>query len=57
MIIAVYIDDILIFKDNDKNMKKIQDSLFNQFKMTDLEKMSYYLDIEIDIDNDKTSIC
>ena len=27
MIIAVYVDDILIFKDNNKNIKKIQDSL------------------------------
>ena len=56
MIITIYVDDILIFKDNDKNIKKIQDSLSNWFKMTDLEKMSHYLDMEINIDNNKTSI-
>ena len=56
MIIVIYVDDILIFEDNDKNMKKIQDLLFNQFKMTDLEEMSHYLDMKIDIDDNKTSI-
>ena len=56
MIIAVYIDDIPIFRDNDKNMKKIQDLPARQFKITDLDKMSHYLDMEIDIDDGKTSI-
>ena len=56
MIIAVYVDDILIFKDNDKNMKKIQDLLTRWFKITELDKMSHYLNMEIDIDDDKTSI-
>ena len=57
MIIIIYINDILIFRDNDKNMKKIQDSLTKQFKITDLDEMSYYLDIKIDISDSKTSIC
>ena len=56
MIIVIYINDILIFKDNNKNMKKIEDLLTKQFKITDLNKMSYYLDMEIDISNSKTSI-
>ena len=56
MIIAVYVNNILIFRDNNKNIKKIQDSLTKQFKMTDLDKISYYLDMKIDIDDDKTSI-
>ena len=29
MIIAVYVNDILIFRNNDKNIKKIQDLLSN----------------------------
>ena len=57
MIIIIYIDNILIFEDNNKNIKKIQNLLARQFKMTDLNKMSYYLSIEIDISNSKTSIC
>ena len=57
MIIAIYVNDILIFRDNDKNIKKIQDLLARWFKMTDLDKMSHYLDIEIDISDSKTSIC
>ena len=56
MIIAIYVNDILIFRDNNKNMKKIQDSLFNQFKIINLKEMLYYLDMEIDIDDSKTSI-
>ena len=56
MIIAVYINNILIFEDNNKNIKKIQDLLARWFKMTDLDKMSHYLDMEIDIDDSKTSI-
>ena len=27
MIIAIYVNDVLIFKDNNKNIKKIQDLL------------------------------
>ena len=57
MIITVYVDDILIFRDNNKNIKKIQDLLARQFKITDLDKMSHYLDMEIDINDSKTSIC
>ena len=56
MIIVIYIDDILIFEGNNKNIKKIQDLLTRQFKMTDLDEMSHYLDMEIDIDDGKTSI-
>ena len=56
MIIAVYINNILIFRDNNKNIKKIQDLLTRWFKMTDLDEISYYLDMKIDIDNSKTSI-
>ena len=56
MIIIIYVNDILIFRDNDKNMKKIQDLLIRWFKMTDLDKMSHYLDMKIDISDDKTSI-
>ena len=57
MIIVIYINDILIFRGNNKDMKKIQDSLTRQFKMTDLDKMSHYLGMEIDISDGKTSIC
>ena len=56
MIIIIYINDILIFRDNNKNIKKIQDSLFNWFKIINLEKILYYLNMKIDIDNNKTSI-
>ena len=56
IIIVVYVDDILIFRDNNKNIKKIQDSLTRQFKITNLDKISHYLDMKIDISNDKTSI-
>ena len=56
MIIVIYVNDILIFEDNNKNIKKIQDLFTRWFKMTDLDKMSYYLDMEIDISDNKTSI-
>ena len=56
MIITVYVNDILIFINNNKNIKKIQDSLTRQFKMTNLDKMFHYLDMKIDISDSKTSI-
>ena len=56
MTITIYIDDILIFKNNDKKMKRVQDSLAKRFKMTDLDKISHYLEMEIDIEKERTTI-
>ena len=56
MIIAVYVDDILIFNENEKVMKGMQDSLIKHFKMTDLEAVSHYLSMEVDVGEEKTTI-
>lgn len=57
MIIVVYINNILIFDDNKKNMKEVQNLLAKCFKMTDLDKISHYLDMKINMCDDKTTIC
>ena len=56
MIITIYGDDIWIFRNNNKKMKRVQDSLTKRFKMTDLNKISYYLDMKIDIEKERTTI-
>ena len=56
MTIAIYIDDILIFRNNNKKIKRVQDSLAKRFKMTDLSKISHYLRMKIDIEKERTTI-
>ena len=56
MIIAVYINNILIFGGNEKAMKGVQDSLAKCFKMTDLGAVSHYLGMEVDVGEEKTTI-
>ena len=56
MTIVIYINDILIFRNNDKKMKRVQDSLAKRFKMTNLGEVSHYLGMEIDIGKERTTI-
>ena len=43
-------DDLLIFGLDDNKIKKLQDALNSQFKMTDLGDISHYLGIQVDLD-------
>lgn len=47
MIVSFYVDD-LIFTGNDESMfVKFKNSIKLEFDMTDLEKMEYFLDVEV----------
>ena len=54
--ITIYVDDILIFRNNDKKMKRVQDSLAKRFKMTNFDEVLHYLSIKIDIEKERTTI-
>ena len=47
LIIAIYVDDILILSKNKQSLQKIKAELKWWFKMSDLESAEHYLNIEI----------
>ena len=54
--IAIYVDDLLIFGKNTPILVQLQHDLKSRFKMTDLGKISHYLEIEVDMNADKTTV-
>ena len=52
-IIAVYLDDLIIITQTPETMKKIKDNLAMRFKMKNLGKLHYCLEISIEYDKDK----
>ena len=54
--IAVYVDDLLLFGSDTMRLDKIQHQFFSWFKMTNLDEISHYLDMEIDVTDDSIFI-
>ena len=54
---AVYVDDLLLFGLDTMRLDKIQHQLFSQFKMTDFDEISHYLDMEVDVIDNSIFIC
>src|SRR6266536_6556006 len=47
VIVAVYVDDLLLVGPTAKSFQNLKDKLANRFKMTDMGPAEHYLDIEI----------
>lgn len=47
LIVGVYVDDLLITGSKIENVQKLKDWMRKEFDMSDLEKLSYYLGIEV----------
>jgi hypothetical protein len=56
VILAVYVDDLLIFGSDIKDIRCIQNELSSRFQMTDLRELSHYLGMEITISSDRDVI-
>ena len=50
--IAVYVDDLLLFGKDTSNLQRIQDELKSRFRMTDLEEISHYLGMQVNVEDD-----
>lgn len=50
--IILYVDDIIIASNNVKYISNMYEKLCNNFELTDLGDISYYLDIEVTKDED-----
>lgn len=48
LIVAVYVDDLLITGSSVSNINKFKQEMKNKFEMSDLGKLAYYLGIEVD---------
>ncbi|XP_031250245.1 uncharacterized protein LOC116108096 [Pistacia vera] len=48
MIISLYIDDLLVTGSKHAQLEEFKKSMHNEFEMTDLGEMSYFLGMEID---------
>ncbi len=56
ILIAIYVEDILIFSKHDSQLKKLQKEPEIRFRMTDLGEVSHYLVIAMDVDEEKSKI-
>ena len=54
--IAVYVNDLLLFSSDTARLDKIQHQLFSQFKMMNLDEISHYLNMKVDVIDDSISI-
>jgi Reverse transcriptase (RNA-dependent DNA polymerase) len=53
IIVLVYVDDIIITGNNEKEIKNVKDYLKNEFDIKDLGKLKYFLGIEIAYSKEK----
>ncbi len=56
MFIAIHVDDLLIMSKDILKLDDLQRELKARFCMTDLGEVSHYLDIEVDINREKSEI-
>lgn len=56
LIVAVYVDDLMIFSNDSEMKNKLKQSLMNEFKMKDIGKAQYILGIRITRDSKSISI-
>ncbi len=47
VIIVIYVDDLIITRDNDANISDLRKFLKQKFETKDLRKLHYFLDIEV----------
>ena len=47
MFIAVYVDDLLIFRPNIKDIQQIKNLLSTRFSMSNLSPVAYYLGMKV----------
>ena len=56
MFIAIYVDNLLIMSKVNAKLDALQDKLKAQFKITDLGDVSHYLNMQVDMNLDKSNI-
>ena len=55
-IIAVYVDDLILITENEKEMTKVKEKLSSRFQMKDMGKLHYCLGINISQDEENGSV-
>ena len=50
--ITIYVNDLFLFEKNTSDLQRIQNELKFRFRMIDFEKISHYLEMQINVEND-----
>jgi hypothetical protein len=56
-ILAVYVDDIIITRDYQEEIKRLKECLSNEFEVKDLGNLKYFFLIEVAWTEKKISLC
>ena len=56
VIIAVYIDNLLLCESDSHTLNQLEKHLQQHFKMTNFKQVSHYLDMEVDVSEDSELI-
>ena len=57
IIIAIYVDDLLIVELNKKFIQQVKQALSERFQMTDMSSLVYYLDMNVTRDRQQRTLC
>ena len=57
IIVSLYVDDLLVTGNNEKLIEKFKKEIKNVFEMTDLGKMSFFLGMEVQQQQNEIFIC
>ena len=49
--IAIYVNDLLLFEKDISDLQRIQNELMSRFRMTDLEEISHYLKMQVNVED------
>ncbi|CAH9095067.1 unnamed protein product [Cuscuta epithymum] len=57
LVVCLYVDDIILFSSSQSMLTSFKDSMTNQFEMTDLGMLQYFLGLEVKQGKEGTFLC
>jgi len=57
LIVSIYVDDLIFIRDNESMIKDFKNLMMDEFDISDLRRMRYFISIEVLQRNDRIFIC